>query len=70
MKSLSNGVMAAHAVQRYLQGDKSGFTHVAQSMKADYQYYQQMRQYYYQLEQRWPDAEFWRLFHISSQVAA
>ncbi len=66
MKSLNNGMMAAYAVQAQLQGDDSGFPRAEQSIKTDYRYYQKIRHHYYQAEQRWPNAEFWHLFHTHS----
>ena len=57
-KALANGLLAAETISK-----QSGSQRFAHSVEVAYQYYLSMRRYLYGLEQRWPDAPFWKKHH-------
>jgi len=57
-KALANGVLAAETIST-----SSGGQRFAHSVATAYQHYVSMRRYVYGLEQRWPEAPFWKEQH-------
>ncbi|BDS09936.1 NAD(P)/FAD-dependent oxidoreductase [Aureispira anguillae] len=59
MKSMSNGIAAAQTLQQKITQPKSRFINFQSITKERYKQYLAMRQHFYQLEKRWPQAPFW-----------
>lgn len=59
MKSMSNGILAAQTLQRKIIQPKNRFIDFQSLTKEYYKQYLSMRQHFYQLENRWPQAPFW-----------
>ena len=59
-KALSNGLAAAQVVAADFQGNTSMLEEYQQLMGARFQDYLQNRNYFYDLEKRWPDSPFWQ----------
>src|SRR5262249_32178192 len=59
-KALANGWLAAEVIRA-----QSGLERYAQTIQTDYRRYLALRRYLYSLEQRWPQAPFWKKFHAS-----
>lgn len=66
IKSLANAALAADAIHARNGGDDAGLDRYAATVRAEYRHYVDMRQYFYSLEQRWPDSPFWRQRHATS----
>ena len=66
-KALSDGIAAGHAVAALLAGDSNAVQDYANNQRCQFNNYLADHRRYYELEQRWPNAEFWhrRHTHIS-----
>lgn len=60
VKSLSNGIHAAQAIQSHMSGTSDALEAFAQMVRAQYRRYLDLRRDLYCLEQRWPASEFWQ----------
>lgn len=60
IKALGNGILAAEYAGQRLQGNISDFRAYQQAIAQQYEQYLQMRLYFYQIEQRWKNAYFWK----------
>jgi flavin-dependent dehydrogenase len=58
-KALLDGLQAAEAIVAWLDGDASGLDAYHASVAARFADYLANRNYFYELEQRWPSAPFW-----------
>src|SRR6185369_1865372 len=63
MKALRSGIDAAEAIRRHLSGDARALSVYADRVATAYDDYLDTRSAYYAMEQRWPDAPFWRHRH-------
>ena len=59
-KALHGACAAADAIQQRLVGDSQAFARYADTLRHDWQRYLAARCDYYRIEQRYPDAPFWR----------
>lgn len=66
-RALILGIEAASVVDARLNGDSSAFTDYARRVHADFAVDLNERAEYYQREQRWPDAPFWKRRHRRPQ---
>ncbi|PCE27288.1 NAD(P)/FAD-dependent oxidoreductase [Burkholderia ubonensis] len=60
VKSLMNGISAAKAIQNRMGGNPRAIEEFKQALRIQYRQYLKMRHYFYCLERRWPQSEFWR----------
>jgi 2-polyprenyl-6-methoxyphenol hydroxylase-like FAD-dependent oxidoreductase len=60
VKSLSNGIHAAQAIQSWMSGTSDALQAFAQLVRTQYRRYVDLRRDLYRLEQRWPASEFWQ----------
>ena len=58
-KSLSDGLQAAEAIAAVLEGDTQRLDEYRSSVVARFDNYLSVRNYFYGLEQRWPNSPFW-----------
>ena len=63
VKALRSGIDAAHAIRRHLSGDARALSVYADRVATAYDDYLDKWSAYYAMEQRWPDAPFWRSRH-------
>lgn len=66
VKSLANAALAADAISTRDHGDAASLDRYATTVRDEYRHYVSMRQYFYSLEQRWPDAPFWKQRHAGN----
>ncbi len=59
-KALLDGLQAAEVIVAWLGGEAGALREYHPSVAARFADYLQNRNYFYQLEQRWPSAPFWR----------
>ncbi|HEY7772030.1 MAG TPA: tryptophan 7-halogenase [Marinagarivorans sp.] len=59
-KALKNALDAAPAIKDWLQGSSQGLLDYRRSVGEQFIHYLEQRAYFYDLEQRWPNAPFWR----------
>ena len=59
-KALHNSLEAAPAIQQWLNGNSQGLLDYRQQVGEQFISYLEQRAYFYNLEQRWPNEEFWR----------
>lgn len=64
-KALRAGITASLAICQHLSGHASALTAYAARMHKEYEHYLGRRTEYYTLEQRWPQAPFWRCRHAA-----
>jgi len=69
IKSITNGLSAAVLIHNKLNGGISNFSLYSQEMNQQYAQYLEMRQYFYQMEQRWPNSRFWKEMHGAQMLA-
>ena len=62
-KGLTHGILAANTVAMHLLGDRKALQYYADQMAREFTEYLETRHAYYAIEQRWPDAPFWRSRH-------
>ena len=67
-KALEGGLRAAHAISEALSAHTELRSDYAASIVADFDDYRIGRNHFYQIEQRWPDAPFWRRRRQRTQV--
>ncbi|MDB5071366.1 MAG: oxidoreductase [Candidatus Eremiobacteraeota bacterium] len=70
LKGLYTGKIGAFAVLDLLRGDSSGLERYRAHVEREYAAYLKTRAVFYALEQRWPQAEFWRRRHGDAAHAA
>jgi len=58
-KAVEHGHRAAHAIAADLSGDRDAMREYCNVLDDEYQDYRRTRMNYYNIERRWPDAEFW-----------
>jgi len=58
-RALRSGLRAAEAIALALRGHPGALRRYAEMQRASFDAYVQMRQRFYALERRWPDAAFW-----------
>jgi len=61
--ALSTGMHAARAIDAALNGDRSMLDAYARGIATHYQSYRAMQRRFYCVEQRWPEATFWKRRH-------
>lgn len=68
LKALRSGILASYAIADRLQqpSDERGYARYATLMQHEFAAYQKTLHNYYRLEQRWPDATFWRRRHLKT----
>ena len=54
---------AAEIINLYALGSTDALIQFEDEVKSQYKMYQESRNYFYQLEQRWPDNDFWIEMH-------
>ena len=59
-KALLHGLNAAPAIVAWLQGDNQPLLEYRNTVAEQFIDYLEQRAYFYDLEQRWPEAEFWQ----------
>jgi flavin-dependent dehydrogenase len=59
-KALSDGLRSAAAITNHLNGASDAFAAYKASVVEGFIEYLQNRNYYYNLEKRWPSSPFWR----------
>lgn len=59
-KALSDSLQAAIAIAAYFGGDKQSLRDYQSSITTRFDDYLENRNYFYQLEQRWPSSPFWK----------
>ena len=64
-KALRGGITASLAICQYLSGNTDALTAYEARMHKEYEHYLGRRTEYYALEQRWPQAPFWRCRHAT-----
>lgn len=62
-KSILNGLDAAQLIAKRFELGHQDFQVFDQVVKKQFEQYQLMRQYFYQLEKRWEESPFWSTFH-------
>ncbi|WDE09953.1 FAD-dependent monooxygenase [Thalassomonas haliotis] len=67
-KALLGGLNAAPAIAAWLQGDSRPLMDYRQSVGEAFINYLAQRAYFYQREQRWMQAAFWRKRHLASGI--
>lgn len=65
IKSVTQGIRAAEIITHHATEIESALLHFETEVKAQYKQYQESRDYFYQLEQRWPKSKFWKQLHAS-----
>jgi flavin-dependent dehydrogenase len=63
LNALYTGLAAAEATDSHLRGDASAFTRYREMIAAIADTYRQHLALWYGMEQRWPEAEFWKRRH-------
>ena len=69
-KAISNGLAAAPAITARLAGDRGALDEYAAGVAARYTAFAENRDYFYGLEDRWPEAPFWRARRASGTTVA
>jgi flavin-dependent dehydrogenase len=69
-KALRAGITASLAICQHLAGNPGALTAYEARMHNEYEHYLGRRTEYYALEQRWPQAPFWRARHAAPVIAA
>ncbi len=64
--ALSTGMHAARAIDAALGGDRSLLEQYAHAVAEHYQSYRAMQRRFYRVEQRWPEATFWKRRHAAA----
>lgn len=59
-KAVEQGHLAANAIGAHLSGDRDALRGYSNVLEEEYRNYRHMRVGYYNMERRWPAAEFWR----------
>jgi flavin-dependent dehydrogenase len=59
-KAVEQGNRAAHAIGAHLSGDREALRDYCNVLEEEYRNYRRMRVSYYNIERRWPGAEFWQ----------
>lgn len=67
-KALADGLDAANAVADRLDGDRAALENYRERIEARHNDYAIMRQYLYDLENRWPSSPFWSGRHSNGRV--
>ena len=65
-KALKNSLDAAPAIKQWLDGNSEGLLEYRQRVGQQFIGYLEQRAYFYDLEQRWPEAQFWKKRHLTS----
>jgi flavin-dependent dehydrogenase len=58
-KSLLTGMEAAKSIANELNNSENNLSHYKSFLQADFLKYQKARNYFYELENRWPNSPFW-----------
>ena len=66
-KSLRSGIFAAYATMNYFDNELRGIEKYRWLVENEYQEYLKQRQYFYRLENRWPDSAFWQRRQANTQ---
>lgn len=69
LKALRSGIFASYAIADWLRqsDDGRGYARYAALMRHEFAAYRETLRNYYRLEQRWPDAPFWRRRHLETR---
>jgi len=59
-KAIRSGVFASYAILDQIRGNAGSFTRYQNFIGAEYSAYLDLRAAYYGIEQRWPEAPFWK----------
>ena len=59
-KAVEQGHRAAHAIDVHLSGDRHALRDYCNVLEDEYRTYRRTRVSYYNIERRWPGAEFWQ----------
>ncbi len=62
-KGLKDGIQAAHAIHKYLNGHSAALKHLETDRYRVFRKYLQMRAKYYRMVTRWPSSPFWQRRH-------
>ena len=63
IKSITQGMRAAEIIAHCKNGAKEALPYFEKEVFHQYEQYKEARQHFYNLEQRWPQSEFWREMH-------
>jgi flavin-dependent dehydrogenase len=58
-KATTHGARAAEIIGHYFAGSKDALEQYEKEVKDQYKYYLDSRNYFYNLEKRWPQSQFW-----------
>lgn len=59
-KGLSDGIKGGEALVRQMSGEGSALNDYAESLRRRFEHYLANRNYFYGIENRWPDSTFWK----------
>lgn len=65
-KATIQGARAAELIAPYLDGTKEAMVQYQKEVKDQFEYYLSSRNYFYNLEQRWPQSPFWKALHSTT----
>jgi hypothetical protein len=60
---------AARAIDAHLAGDREALGHYCNRLEEEHRNYRRTRSGYYNLERRWPGAEFWRRRQAATEAS-
>lgn len=67
-KAVEHGNRAAHAIDAHLSGDRGALRDYCNVLEEEYGNYRRTRVSYYNIERRWPGAEFWQRRRTTTDV--
>ena len=67
-KAVEHGHLAARAIHGHLTGDREALGHYCNRLEEEHGNYRRTRPGYYNLERRWPGAEFWRRRQVATKA--
>lgn len=69
-KAVQHGHLAANAIGAHLSGDREALRGYCNVLEEEYRNYSRTRVGYYNMERRWPGAEFWRCRQTTTEDGA
>lgn len=69
-KGLSTGIRGGEALAAYIEGDTTALNGYGAAVARDFELYLTNRNYFYNLEKRWPDSMFWARRRMREEAEA